>query len=75
MGRTLSHQIRQIIYMVLTQLLNSLLFRAIILRADNIIHPPFITAGSAEHTAHQMIAAIRMGKGMERIKLIHAKLS
>ena len=40
--RTFSHQIRKEINMILSQLRNFFLLRAVITRPDNIVHPPFI---------------------------------
>ena len=60
--------------MVLPQLPDSLLLPGIILGPDNIVHPPFIAGGSAEHTAHKMIVAVRMGESMEGIVLVHPEL-
>ncbi len=62
--------------MVLAQLIvrNRLLLGAVLLRADDVVHPPFIAGSRTQHTAHQMIMTVRMGEGMKGIELIHAKL-
>ncbi len=73
MRGTLSHQIREKIYMVFAQLLNALLLPGIVFRPDNILHPPLIAGRRAEHTAHQMIVAVRMGERMERIESVHTE--
>ena len=72
--RTLTHQIRKEIYMVLTKLFNLLLLCCVILRADDLVHPPFIAGCRAQHTAHKVIMPVRMGKRMQCIKFVHAKL-
>ena len=60
--------------MVLSQLFNGLLLRRVIPCTDDIVHPPFVAACRAEHTAHQMIAAVRMGKGVKRIVFVHTEI-
>ena len=59
--------------MVFTKLCDSLLFCRIILCADDLIHPPFITACCRKHTAHQMIMAVCMCKCVQRIVLIYTE--
>ena len=49
--------------MVFSQFCNISLLRGIILGADNLIHPPFITGCCTEHTAHQMKVYQDFGQG------------
>ena len=49
-------------------------FTLVVIRADDRILPPFVAAGCAEHTAHQMPAAVRMGKSVQAVGGVHAKL-
>ena len=51
-----------------------LLFLRIFIGADDVLHPPLVAGCRAEHTAHQMIVAVRMGKGMQGIEFIHSEL-
>ena len=74
MRRTLSHQVWQEIYIILAQFLDLCLLFCIVLSSDDLIHPPFVTGRGAEHTAHQMIASVCMGKGMKGIVRVHAEL-
>ena len=60
--------------MVLAELVNCLLFLCVSLRADDFVHPPLIAACRTEHTAHEVIASVRVCKGMQRIELIHTEL-
>ena len=59
--------------MVFSKLRNIFLFCAIILCADNIIHPPFITGCCGKHAAHQMITSIRMVERMQCIIFVHSE--
>ena len=52
---------------------NRQLLPSIILCLENIIHQPFVAACCRQHTAHQMIPAVRMGKAMQGIVCIHTK--
>ena len=61
--------------MVLAQLIirDCFLLFPVSLRANDIIHPPLVAGGCTEHTSHQMIVPVRMGKSMKRIEFIHTK--
>ncbi len=76
MRRTLTHQIREIIHVVLAQFVvgDRLLLCWVILCADDIVHPPFVAGSSAEHTAHKMIISVGMGKGVKGVEFIHTEL-
>ena len=74
MRRTLTHQIRQEVNVIFAKLRDRRLLCPIVLRADDLVHPPLIAGRRAQHTAHQMVMSIRMGKGMQRIIFIHCKL-
>ena len=73
-GRTLTHQIRKKIDMIIPQLRNSRLLRAIIFGFQNFFIPPFIAGCRTEHAAHQVVMTIRMGKGMQCIVFIHTEM-
>ena len=60
--------------MVFTKLCNTFLLTGKVLCADDLFHPPFIAGCSGKHTAHQMIMAVCMCKGMQCIILIYTKL-
>ena len=49
------------------------LFFRIIRRIQNIFTEPLIAARSREHTAHQMVAAVCVRKGVQRIIGIDTK--
>ena len=59
--------------MVPAQLPDLSLSSCIVLRSENIVHPPFVAGSGAEHAAHQMIPPIRMGESVKRIVIVHAK--
>ena len=71
--RTLSHQIRQEINVIFAELRDLCLLLCVILRANDLIHPPFVAGRRTEHAAHEMIMAIRMCKCVERIEFVHAE--
>ena len=60
--------------MVFTQLFDCRLLAAEVLRLQDILHPPLITGCRTQHTAHQMIMAVRMGKCVQGIIFIHAEV-
>ncbi len=60
--------------MVLPQLLDGLLLCGVVLRPDDFVHPPFVAAGRAEHAAHEVIAPIGVGKGVQRVVAVHPEL-
>ena len=74
MGRTLAHEIRQEVDMIFSQLLNLRLFCGIILRSDDLIHPPFITGSGTQHATHEMVMSVCVGKGMQGIVLIYSEM-
>ena len=49
------------------------LLGSVIVGADDIVHPPLVAGCGREHTAHQVIVPVRMGKGVKRIVLVNAK--
>ena len=49
------------------------LFFRVICRIQNIFAEPLIAARSREHTAHQMVAAVCVRKGVQRIIGIDTK--
>ena len=49
------------------------LFRVVVCGFENVLHEPFIAGGCAEHTAHQVVAAVGMGKGVERVIPVDAE--
>ena len=53
--------------MIFSQLLNLRLFCGIILRSDDLIHPPFITGSGTQHAAHEMVMSVCVGKGRQGI--------
>ena len=61
--------------MILAELFirNILLFAREVGRFQNFLAQPLVAAGSREHTAHQMIAAVCVRKGMKRIVRVDAK--
>ena len=74
MRRTLTHQIRQEVNVIFAKLRDRRLLCPIVLRADDLVHPPLIAGRRTQHAAHQMVMSVRMGKGMQRIIFIHCKL-
>ena len=52
---------------------NILLFAREVGRFQDFLAQPLVAAGSREHTAHQMIAAVCVRKGMKRIVRVDAK--
>ncbi len=61
--------------MVLPQLLYGRLLPRVVLCAHNLLHPPFVTGGGAEHAPHQVPAAVCMGKGVQGIVSVHPEFS
>ena len=60
--------------MIFSKLRDILLLACIILRSDDLVHPPLVAGSSTEHAAHEMIFAVRMGEGMKRIVAVHAEI-
>ena len=60
--------------MIFSKFRDLLLLACIILRANDLVHPPLVAGSGAEHTAHQMIFAIRVGKSMKGIVAVHTEL-
>ena len=54
--------------------LDGRLLRAMVGSAKDFFQQPFVAAGGTEHTAHQMVTAIRVSKGMEGIGAVHAEI-
>lgn len=76
-GAALSHQVGQEEHVVFAQLLRGdLPFLALIVRgADDLILPPFVAGRGREHAAHQMPAAVRVGKGVQAVGGVHAEFA
>ena len=53
--------------------LNSLLFCRKIGGFQNILAEPLVAAGGGEHTAHEVVAAVGVGKGVEGVVWVHAE--
>ena len=62
--------------MVRAQLLvrDGRLLAGVVLRAQNVVHQPLVAGGGGEHAAHEMISAVRVRKGVQRVIRIHAEL-
>ncbi len=75
MGAALTHQVRQIVHIVCTQLFSGdgLLLLAEVLGVQDVF--PSTTCCSLQRTgaAHQVVAAVCMGKAVQCILFIHAK--
>ncbi len=54
-------------------LCNGRLFSGVILGFEDVLHQPKITACGGEHTAHKMISAVSMGKGVQSVAGVHAE--
>src|SRR5699024_12030121 len=67
-------QIPQEVLVVLAKLLNLRLLCGIILRADDLVHPPFVAGSRAQHASHQMIMSVCMSKCMEGIVAVHTEI-
>ena len=60
--------------MIFSELCDLLLLACIILRANDLVHPPLVAGSGTQHAAHQMIFAIRVGKSMKGIVVVHTEL-
>ena len=60
--------------MILTKFCNRLLLCGVILRSDNLIHPPFVAGCGGKHTSHQMISPVCITECMKRIIFVHTEL-
>ena len=72
--RTLAHQVRKEVYMIVAQLLDLGLSARKILVSLDIAHPPLIAGCSGKHATHQVISAVCVCKGMQRILRIYGIL-
>ena len=60
--------------MIFAQLLNSLLLIRVVLRSDDLIHPPLIAGCGGKHAAHQVIMSVGMVKRVQRVEAVNAEL-
>ena len=75
MGAALTHQVRQIVHIVCTQLFSGdgLLLLAEVLGVQDVFHPPLVAACSRQDAAHQVVAAVCMVKAVQGVLLVHTK--
>src|SRR5699024_74557 len=77
-GAALAHQVGQEEDIVAAQalLVNGGLLGVIVGggHLEDVVHPPLVAGSRRKHAAHQVPAAIRMGKGVQAVGIVHAEL-
>ena len=73
MRRTLPHQIRQKIHMIVSQLRDGRLFFCVIGSFEDSVHPPLIAGSRAEHAAHQVVMSVCMSKGVQGVVAVYSE--
>ena len=53
---------------------NPRLLGGIIRGLEDVLHKPFVAGGGGEHTAHQVIPPVGMGKGVESMVGVHPEM-
>ena len=49
------------------------LFPGVILCPQDLVHPPLVAGRGRKHAAHQVVVAVRVGKGMQRVVPVHTE--
>ena len=76
MGAALTHQVGQIVNVVMAELIfrDLRLFPGVVIGLQDLLDPPLVAGSGRENAAHQMVAAVRMREAVQGVMRIHAEV-